>query len=375
MAARVDAVTAVDEHSVDFELPRYDAILPYLLATPRTAVSRRGTGAATEPGGYLGSGPYRVTSFAPASRIVFAANDGYAGRNKLANDGVVLTVDRAGSQPVRAVVAGSVELAFGDLDPDAVDSLAHPSGRSGDDAPVVTITPGPAMRVLTVAADTTDDPSAVQQAMSFVIDRSSVARAVTTSTGQPQTSVVPAGLPAHVDAFDERYGTSPDIARAAAALQAAGIRTPVPMRLACATGDSDCSTALREVARELTASKLFTATVRTAGAAEIRSDRRAGRVDGWWQRIVPAYPDADAYLGPVYEDVQADALARSRRAAVPATRTALVEDIQRSGATGGPAVPLVQERSTVVAAAGVTGVTTTFDPAGVMRFWTIRPPG
>ncbi|HEY8789686.1 MAG TPA: hypothetical protein VIM10_11220, partial [Actinopolymorphaceae bacterium] len=124
-------------------------------------------------------------------------------------------------------------------------------------------------------------------------------------------------------------------------------------------------------------------------AAEVARRARAGELDGWLASVTPAYPDADAYLVPVFaggansvvagsgsaSSVLVADIRRSRQASVPATRTDLLAAIQREGALTGPVVPLFQDRSTVVSRPGVTGIPTGFDLAGVQRFWTIRPPG
>jgi peptide/nickel transport system substrate-binding protein len=383
----VTSIQVVDQHSISFSLRSYNALLPYLLATPRAAIVRVGGGAATDPAAFVGSGPYLVHRFAPANQIVLARNEKYAGRTTARNDQVTITVERGAAKSVAAVGSNAADLAFGDLG----DSGAGSATGSPPASPQVTVTsaPGRTVRLLVLRMAAGARGRAVHDAVARTIDRRALAAAVPGSADEAQTSVVPAGVVDHVDAFDESFGHTPDAVGAKAALDVAKVKAPMPLTLWCVTGDATCSTALRTVAAQLEASKLFTASVRTAPAAEIARRARAGGLDGWLATVTPAYPDADAYLAPVYgggadsvvagsgfaSSALADDVRRSRQASVPATRADLLAGIQRQGSLTGPAIPLLQDRSTVVSRTGVTGIPTGFDIAGVQRFWSIRPPG
>lgn len=389
----VTSIQVVDQHSISFSLRSYNALLPYLLATPRAAIVRVGGGAATDPAAFVGSGPYLVTRFAPATQIVLARNEKYAGRTTARNDQVTITVEHrstaaaAAAASVAAVGANAADLAFGDLgEVGAASATASPSTSP---QVMVTSSPGRTVRLLVLRMAAGARGRAVHDAAARTIDRRALAAAVPGSADQAQTSVVPADVVDHVDAFDESFGHTPDAVGAKAALDVAKVKAPVPLTLWCATGDATCSTALRTVAAQLGASKLFTASVRTAPAAEIARRAHSGELDGWLGTVTPAYPDADAYLAPVYgggadsvvagsgftSAALADDVRRSRQASVPATRADLLAGIQRQGSLTGPVIPLLQDRSTVVSRTGVTGIPTGFDIAGVQRFWAIRLPG
>jgi len=394
LTAIVSSVQVVDEHSVSFTMHSYDALLPYLLATPRAAVVRVGTGArtgaATDPAAYLGSGPYVVTRFAPDSQIVLSRNETYAGRTTARNDQVAITVvhgataSASATEAAAAVAADTADLAFGELATVPVPGTAAAAKRV-----TVTSAPGRTVHLLVLRMPAGARAHAIHDAIARTVDRRAVATAVQTSAGVPQTSVVPADVLNHVDAFDETFGTAPDLIGAKAALDVAKVKAPVPLTLWCATGDTTCSTALHRVADQLDASKLFTASLKTASAAAIARRARAGDLDGWLASVIPAYPDADAYLAPVFAGGSTSVVAgsgftsavlvadlkRSRQAAVPATRTDLLAGIQRDGALSGPVLPLFQDRSTVVSRSGVTGIPASFDLAGIQRFWSIRPRG
>jgi len=398
LAAIATSVEVVDEHSVSFTMRSYNALLPYLLATPRAAVVRVGTGAGTDPAAYVGSGPYVVTRFAPDSQIVLARNEKYAGRTTARNDEVAISIvhgstgSTGSAAAAAAVAANTADFAFGELAsvPVPATSSASPSASaSASQRVTITSAPGRTVHLLVLRTAAGARGRAIHDAVARTVDRRAVATGVPSSAGVPQTSIVPAGVPNHVDAFDETFGTTPDPIGAKAALDVAKVKAPVPLTLWCATGDATCSNALHRVADQLDASKLFTASLKTASAAEVARRARAGDLDGWLASVTPTYPDADAYLAPVFAGGSASVVAgsgftsavlvadikRSRQAAAPATRTDLLAGIQRGGALSGPVLPLFQDRSTVIARQGVTGISTGFDLAGVQRFWSIRPPG
>lgn len=388
LATLVASVQVVDEHSVSFTMRSYNALLPYLLATPRAAVVRVGTGADTDPAAFVGSGQYVVTRFTPDSQIVLSRNENYAGRTPARNDQVVVTIvhkataAESANAAADAVKTRTADLAFGGLG-----AVPVPAASAASSPVTFTSAPGRTVHLLVLRMAAGARGLAIHDAVARTVDRRAVAVAVGTSAGLRQTSVVPTAVPDHVDAFDETFGDAPDLVGAKAALDVAKVKAPVPLTLWCATTDSACSTALRRVAAQLDASKLFRASVRTAPASEVARRARAGELDGWMTSVTPAYPDADAYLAPVFAGGSGSVVAgsgftstslaadirRSRQASVPATRTDLLAAIQRDGALTGPVIPLFQDRSTVVSRLGLSGISAGFDLGGAQRFWSIRP--
>jgi peptide/nickel transport system substrate-binding protein len=352
---------------------------------------RVGTGAGPNagPGAVLGSGQYVVTRFSPESQIVLTRNENYAGRTPAHNDEVTITIvhgttrAKSAAAAASAVGANAADVAFGDL---ATVAVATPAASR---QVTFTTSPGRTVHLLVLKMAAGARGRAIHDAVARIVDRRAVAGAVQVSAGATQTSVVPADVPGHVDAFDETFGDTPDLVGAQAALDVAKVKAPVALTLWCATGDTTCSTALRRVAAQLDASKLFAVSVRTAPAVEVARRARAGELDGWLASVTPAYPDADAYLAPVFgggsnsvvagsgfaSAVLVTNIRRSRQASVPAARTDLLAGIQRDAALTGPVVPLFQDRSTVISRKGVTGVPIGFDIGGAQRFWSIRPPG
>ena len=74
----------------------------------------------------------------------------------------------------------------------------------------------------------TNNP-AVRKAIAYLIPRQTIANRVYHGFVKPLYSMVPAGLPGHIDAFATMYGRTPSVAKARAVLKAAGVSTPVPI--------------------------------------------------------------------------------------------------------------------------------------------------
>src|SRR5579885_1895511 len=71
---------------------------------------------------------------------------------------------------------------------------------------------------------------AVRKAIAYLMPRQDIATRVYHGTVEPLYSMVPAGLPGHIDAFKTLYGASPSVAKAKAVLAKAGVKTPLPIR-------------------------------------------------------------------------------------------------------------------------------------------------
>src|SRR6185312_10263664 len=79
-------------------------------------------------------------------------------------------------------------------------------------------------------------------------------------------SMVPAGLPGHVNAFGELYGLAPSTAKAKAVLKAAHVKTPVKLTVWWTPshyGDASADE-YTEIQRALNASKLFKVTLKSS---------------------------------------------------------------------------------------------------------------
>ena len=154
--------------------------------------------------------------------------------------------------------------------------------------------------VLNTKIAPTDNP-AVRQAIAYLMPRATIASRVYHGLVKPLYSMVPAGLPGHVDAFAELYGKSPNVAKAKAALTKAGVATPVSIELWYTPthyGDSSADE-FAEIQRALQASGLFKVTLKSAEWAQY-SDALGKQYGAFQLGWFPDYVDSENYLLPFY---------------------------------------------------------------------------
>ena len=68
----------------------------------------------------------------------------------------------------------------------------------------------------------------MRKAIAYLMPRQTIATRVYNGFVKPLYSMVPEGLPGHMDAFKAIYGAAPSVAKAKAVLKAAGVAKPVP---------------------------------------------------------------------------------------------------------------------------------------------------
>jgi peptide/nickel transport system substrate-binding protein len=329
----------------------------------------------------VGTGPYVLSKYTPGQQAVFTPNPNYWGP-KPANGGVIITYYKQSSTMKLALEKGEIDMAYQTFAPNEIVSLEKEKG--------ITVHKGLAasIRYLVMdvgsAATKTSSPTdnlAVRQAVAYVFPRQAIASQVYHGQVKPLYSMVPAGLPGHIDAFKTVYGASPNKAKAASVLSAAGVSTPVdvtfwytPSHYGDASADE-----YAEIQRALDATGLFKVTLKTAEWAQYVNT--LGSTKGIFQLgWFPDYVDAEDYLNPFYpagqflqngySSKQMDALAIKEGAAkTTAARLAIVKQMQMLAAKDAPIIPYWQGSMIAVSRSNVKGLDKTLDPTFIMRFW------
>jgi peptide/nickel transport system substrate-binding protein len=330
----------------------------------------------TDVSSLVGTGPYRLTRFAPGQQAVFERNPNYSGA-KAKNDQLIIKYYSKSSTMKLALQQGAIDMAFRDFTPTEYTALGRTKGiklyRSS----------GALIRyiVLHQKRAPTDKP-AVRQALAYLIPRQVLAARIYHDQVSPLYSTVPAGLPGHIDAFAARYGTAPNPTKAKAVLQRAGLTTPVPLTLWWTPshyGDSSADE-YAEIQRALNTSGLFKVTLKSAEwttyAKTLGTQYGAFQL-GWF----PDYPDAEDYLAPLYSTASnffsngysnpaMDATLKKEAAAKStAQRLQYLSQAQTIAAKDVPIIPYAQAAMLVVARSNVHGVSGTLDATYNMRFW------
>ncbi|HEX7390984.1 MAG TPA: ABC transporter substrate-binding protein, partial [Acidiphilium sp.] len=278
-----------------------------------------------------------------------------------------------------ALQRGEIDMAFRDFTPTELASLEKAKGLKIEKGPGVSIR----YLVLATKRPPTDN-LAVRQALAYLMPRKAIADQVYHGYVTPLYSMVPEGLPGHTNAFATLYGTTPNVAKAKAVLEKAGIKTPVPLTVWWTPSHYGASSAeeYTEIERALDGSGLFKVDLKSAEwatyAKTLGTQYNVFQL-GWF----PDYPDAEDYLTPFYgsksnftsngySSPEMDAiLAKEKAAPTTAERMKYIGEAQALAAKDVPIIPYFQGSMVVVARDNVHGIKQTLDPTYWLRFWLI----
>ena len=141
---------------------------------------------------------------------------------------------------------------------------------------------------------------AIRRAMAYSVDRQAIADKVYKGTYKPAYSMIPDGMPAHLDAFKDEFGSTPDKAKAAAELQEAGVKTPVTLNIEYTTDHYGPTSdqEYNEIKRQLEATGLFKVNLQSTDLDTYIDERVKDTYPIYQLGWFPDFVDADNYLGP-----------------------------------------------------------------------------
>ncbi|PQZ95907.1 peptide ABC transporter substrate-binding protein [Arthrobacter sp. MYb227] len=333
------------------------------------------------------AGQYTIESYAKNSLISFKTFDGYQGLlGKPANAASNIKYYADSNNLKLDVQQGNIDVAWRSLSPTDVEDLSKDSkvkvhkGAGGELRYIVFN-----FNIMPHGVKTEDaDPKksqAVRQAAANLLDRQAIATKVYKDTYIPAYSFVPAGFTGAIEPLKEMYGENggPSEAKAKAVLEAAGVSTPVELKLQYnpdhygpSSGDEYAM-----VKSQLEAGGLFKVDLQSTEWVTYQKSRVTDYPAyqlGWF----PDYSDADNFLTPFfakdnflgngYDNAEVDKLINEQRVETDrAKRTALIEEIQTKVAGDLSTLPILQGAQVAVAGADVTGVETTLDASFKFR--------
>lgn len=394
----LDSTEAVDDTTVVFHLKsENDQIFPQILSSPVGPIVDEDVFAADAltpdddiVKGNAFAGQYIIKSYKVNELISYTANPDYEGLLGAAKTDTVNVKYYADSSNLKLdVQEGNIDVAFRSLSATDIDDL------KGNDKVKVVDGPGGEIRYIVFNFNTQPygastpeaDPAkalAVRQAVADLIDRDEIAEQVYKGTYTPLYSYIPAGLTGQVDALKELYGDgngAPDADKAKAALEAAGVTTPVELNLQYSNDHYGPSSGdeYALIKDQLEASGLFTVNLQTTEWVQYSKDRTADVYPAYQLGWFPDYSDADNYLTPFflvenflanhYENQEVNDLILQQAVTVdPAERTALIEDIQEKVAADLSTVPYLQGAQVAVVGTDVTGTEDTLDASFKFRY-------
>lgn len=387
MFPMLDTVRAPDAKTVVFRLKYPDATFPSKIASGAGSIvdSRQYAGnELRKDGRAVGSGPYTLDSFGE-DQAVFSVNGHYRGTAKVKNSGVTLRFFHGDQDALKtAVLDHRIDVAYRGLAADDIVDITNDTA-TGRGVEVVEGTSAEVQHLVFNMDDPVTGKLGVRKAIAYLIDREALVSQVYDGTATPLYSIIPAGVTGHDTAFFDTYGARPSKERAAAALKDEGISGKVrltlwstPSRYGPATDQE-----FRAIAKQLNASGLFDATVKSVAWEQYEKDIARGKYGVYVKGWVPDYPDPDNFTAPFFGkgNVLGNGYKNSTVTGhlIPATasqssRTATEADfgkLQDIVAEQLPIVPVWQAKQYAVARDDVYGLENCLDSSTVFRFWEI----
>ncbi|MCT7352754.1 ABC transporter substrate-binding protein [Streptomyces sp. 15-116A] len=385
MFPTLDKVEAPDDKTVVFHLNTPDATFPSKIASGAGSIVNHreyDANGLRKDGQAIGSGPYKLDSFSE-DEAVFSVNEHYKGTVEPKNSGVTLKFFHGDQDALKkAVQDAEVDVAYRGLTAQAITDIE----KSDDGTGTIEVIEGSSAEVQHLVFNM-DDPVAgklgVRKAIAHLLDREALIQDVYQGTATPLYSIIPAGIAGHNTAFFDTYGARPSKAKAAAALAEEGITGKVkltlwstPSRYGPATDQE-----LAAIAKQLNASGLFDAEMKSVDFEQYEKDIAAGKYGVYVKGWVPDYPDADNFTGPFFGkgNVLNNNYENSRitGSLIPATaaqgdRSATDKEfgeLQDIVAEELPVLPVWQAKQYAVVRDGVYGLEYCLDASTVFRFW------
>jgi peptide/nickel transport system substrate-binding protein len=378
LLTNLKSVKTAGQYAVIFNLKSPQSTWPYILAS-----GAGGIVPSTYPGNKLeandqaqiGTGPYKLEKYTPGQQAVLVRNDDYWGP-KAKNDGLIVRYYSKSSTMKLGLERGEIDMAYQTFTPTELGSLAENKNVR------VYQGQGAAIRYLVMNVERPPfNNVSVRRAMAYLVPRQSIASRVYRGTVKPLYSMPPAGLPGHVDSFASRYGRVPNVAKAKAELQKAGIAMPMPIEVWWTPshyGDASADE-YAEIKRGLERGGVFKVTLKSAEWAQY-SDALGKNYNAFQLGWFPDYPDPENYVLSFYQDgnftsngyatKQMTALLKAEQAAkTTPRRLAIIRQIQKVAANDVPIIPVWQGNMIAAARPSIHGIPSTLDAAFIMRYW------
>ncbi len=301
----VDSIEAVDERTLQFNLPAPIAFFLQLLASASYIPANPATFPEDELNVFptpplTGTGPWIVTEIVTDESMTLEPNPNYHGDQPKV-DRVIVRQFADPQSMALAVQSGEIDIAWRILGAELANELGEIDGLNS-----VVVPSGP-IRYLIInhVLEPTNDPN-VRKAIAAVIDRDELSDVIFGGAVDPRFSQVPPGFLGATEAFEDLYG-SPDLDAARAFLEASGysednkLQLPVwypPEHYGATTADG-----VLLVVQQLEATGMIDVEVNAqewgtyVGALTSGEDYPVG-VLGWFYD----FPDPENYLQPFIEN-------------------------------------------------------------------------
>ncbi|GAA1444054.1 ABC transporter substrate-binding protein [Leifsonia poae] len=398
LLANIDTVEATDPTTVVFHLKvPNDQTFAQVLSSPAGPIvdeqvfsADKVTPDNTIVKGHAFAGQYDITSYDFNNLIAYKAYSGYKGLlGKPATDKINVKYYTEASNMKLDIQKGGIDVAFRSLSATDIASL-----RTDKNVKVVD-GPGGEIRYIVFnfntmpygAKTTQADPKkalAVRQAAADLVDRAAIAKQVYKDTYTPLYSFVPSGLTGATTVLKDLYGDGnggPSLDKAKAALQAAGVSTPVALNLQYNTDHYGPSSSdeYAQVKDQLEQGGLFKVNLQSTEYVQYSKDRVKDTYPAYQLGWFPDYSDADNYLTPFfakdnflvnhYDNPEVQKLIDQQLGTTDkAARTKLIEEIQAKVGADLSTLPLLQGAQVAITGKTVSGADKTLDGSFKFRY-------
>ncbi|MET0714941.1 MAG: ABC transporter substrate-binding protein [Microterricola sp.] len=394
----LDTTDAVDDTTVVFHLKAAnDQIFPQILSSPVGPIVDEDVFAADAltsdddiVAGNAFAGQYTISSYDFNNLIQYKANKDYQGllgAPKTDTVNVKYYVEAANLK--LDVQEGNIDVAHRTLSATDIEDL-----RGNDNVQVVD-GPGGEIRYIVFNFNTQPygattaeaDPAkalAVRQAVADLIDRDAISEQVYKGTFTPLYSYVPAGLSGATESLLEMYGDGsggPDVDKAKATLEAAGVAVPVQLNLQYVSERYGPSSGdeYALIKDQLDSTGLFETSLQSTEWVQYSKDRVADKFPAYQLGWFPDYSDADNYLTPFFltenflanhydNPVVNDKILEQAVTPDIEARTTLIEEIQDLVAADLSTVPYLQGAQVAVVGTDISGAEETLDASFKFRY-------
>ncbi|NEG95742.1 peptide ABC transporter substrate-binding protein [Bifidobacterium sp. SMB2] len=324
LLANISSVEAPDDTTVVIkDSVKNDVTLKQVLGSPAGPIvdeqvfsGSKVTDADTIVKGDAFAGPYKLTSFKLNEALSYEKNTSYKGLTPAKNDAVQVKYFADASNLKLAIQQGQVDVAYRQLTPTDISDLQK------DKNVKVVNGPGGEERFITFnmkiqpygTAQKDADANkakAVRQAVANLIDREALATDVYKGTYTPLYSFIPDGLSGHDDTLKAAYGENgkPSLEKAKKVLEAAGVKTPVELKLQYNAEHYGASSAdeYSAIKSQLETGGLFKVDLQQTEWTQYQKERVVtessdGAYPAYQLGWFPDYSDPDNYLSPFFRD-------------------------------------------------------------------------
>ncbi|MFJ2739170.1 ABC transporter substrate-binding protein [Streptomyces sp. NPDC087440] len=381
LLATLKSVT-VDGQKISFNLLSGDSTFPFKIASgagsivdsTKYALTTERKGSAVD-----GSGPYTMAEFTSGEIARLRPNPAYKGAVAKSGRPVDVQYYEKSTDLQNAWEAKEIDLTYRQLPPAMLAQLKPGEANVRISEADATETRN---MVFNVRKASPFQDVNVRRAVAQLIDRPKLAQDVFHNTVEPLYDAIPKGIIGHSTPFFD-VASKPSVKKAKAALEEAGVQTPVAFTLGYYSSDSSEAEA-EELKKQLQQGGLFSVKlVKKANWKVFQKDYKAAKFDAYNVGWVADFPDPDNYSQPLvgkdnsnasaYENAEIERLITKTQSV--SDRGATVEDFKKMHtivAKDVPLVPLWQTKDYILSNGKVGGAEYLSDGTGVWRLWELN---